>query len=760
MKKFIFILAVIFTFTMNVFTQPIIIPPGTTIWNTNRTVCGEVIILSGATLTITNCTVSFCPNVGITALTGGRLIINNATLTNATVNVRWNGVNVTGNSSLYPGHPNQNGVQMDKGTIQNTNIGIDASSSAYVRVTESNFINNEIGVYFRPLYGPIGVSGTFRQTTFSVTSGYFGAPFNTHIKAELSGTLQVRGCNFYGTNTLNSSNLNRGIEVLSTPLLVTEYCFPGSAIEMPSGKCTNAAPSFFMGLNHGIIAINTGTNPALDVKFSTFLNNLYGVTVNAINNNVLWFNDFYSYSPSSYGAYITDATGYIIQENKFTGNLGVTTTGLNVSESGSAENRVYRNKFTTFAIGQHFMGRNSLQGVSNITGLQTLCNEFYGTQRDILVAGSLTFSLPSIRKDQGTSRTPAGNRFTPGATVNFESQSSFSIDYHYGTDPAELPVVFGLINLLPTYRERSCPMGSNPPDERNALIEYDELNSEYEYWLDKLLAAEIGGEEYDVILNEVSYYSGLKDNLFNSIIAAALCEEETLDEKKKIENLRYLFTYRGSYTDYLGLTETYLSERDYSEAMVTLSKMYERFEVTEEQVIELKGLETYTLWLQQLEKEERSIYKLSDKEIAYLVNFVATNTGRGAVFAKNILCALYNICPEKAELPEFSIPQNQIEESVIDPAIFTPNLQIDDKTLLDKITVAPNPTTGELSIMNYELQVEKIEVLDIVGRIVSSHHLSTSSFHHKIDISHLNNSIYFVKIITEQGEIVKRIVKQ
>ena len=36
----------------------------------------------------------------------------------------------------------------------------------------------------------------------------------------------------------------------------------------------------------------------------------------------------------------------------------------------------------------------------------------------------------------------------------------------------------------------------------------------------------------------------------------------------------------------------------------------------------------------------------------------------------------------------------------------------------------------------------------------------TSSLHQKIDISNLNSGIYFVKVATEQGKIVKKIVKQ
>jgi len=74
------------------------------------------------------------------------------------------------------------------------------------------------------------------------------------------------------------------------------------------------------------------------------------------------------------------------------------------------------------------------------------------------------------------------------------------------------------------------------------------------------------------------------------------------------------------------------------------------------------------------------------------------------------------------------------------------------------------------------LRIENVEVFDVYGRKVSSHHLITSSSHHLItsssnhlitsssnhliNISHLPAGTYFVKIMTEQGEVVRKVVKQ
>jgi hypothetical protein len=76
-----------------------------------------------------------------------------------------------------------------------------------------------------------------------------------------------------------------------------------------------------------------------------------------------------------------------------------------------------------------------------------------------------------------------------------------------------------------------------------------------------------------------------------------------------------------------------------------------------------------------------------------------------------------------------------------------------------EINIFPNPTTGELRVVSSEYRVVSIEVFDVYGRVITSHY-SLLTTHYSIDISHLQAGIYFVKINTEAGEVVKKIVKQ
>jgi len=96
----------------------------------------------------------------------------------------------------------------------------------------------------------------------------------------------------------------------------------------------------------------------------------------------------------------------------------------------------------------------------------------------------------------------------------------------------------------------------------------------------------------------------------------------------------------------------------------------------------------------------------------------------------------------------------------------TQPLGIDDN-LLGTVNIFPNPTTGELQVTSYGLQVTNIEVFDVYGRNVGAKFPSNKleGWQPKADgvvfnISHLQSGLYFVRITTEEGIITKKIVKQ
>jgi hypothetical protein len=70
-----------------------------------------------------------------------------------------------------------------------------------------------------------------------------------------------------------------------------------------------------------------------------------------------------------------------------------------------------------------------------------------------------------------------------------------------------------------------------------------------------------------------------------------------------------------------------------------------------------------------------------------------------------------------------------------------------------RLKIYPNPTNGQLQIINYELSMGNIEIYDIVGRKMIDCELSKDN---TIDVSPLENGLYFLKIGNRVLKIVKK----
>ncbi len=77
---------------------------------------------------------------------------------------------------------------------------------------------------------------------------------------------------------------------------------------------------------------------------------------------------------------------------------------------------------------------------------------------------------------------------------------------------------------------------------------------------------------------------------------------------------------------------------------------------------------------------------------------------------------------------------------------------------VSQCSVYPNPVNNKLYIVT-EDEVENVVVYDIYGRVQNLRNSETQKLRNSIDLSDLKAGIYFVKINTEKGNIVKRIIK-
>ena len=72
--------------------------------------------------------------------------------------------------------------------------------------------------------------------------------------------------------------------------------------------------------------------------------------------------------------------------------------------------------------------------------------------------------------------------------------------------------------------------------------------------------------------------------------------------------------------------------------------------------------------------------------------------------------------------------------------------------------IYPNPVENELFIET-EMKVKEISIYDIYGRQTLSQQVNESMSQQVIDVADLNSGVYFVMIVTSEGEVVKRFIK-
>lgn len=76
--------------------------------------------------------------------------------------------------------------------------------------------------------------------------------------------------------------------------------------------------------------------------------------------------------------------------------------------------------------------------------------------------------------------------------------------------------------------------------------------------------------------------------------------------------------------------------------------------------------------------------------------------------------------------------------------------------LNNKIDIFPNPVSDNLTVLTTE-NINEINIYNIVGINIYNDKSFTGG---NIDVSNLNNGVYFVKINTDKGDIVKRFIKE
>ena len=88
-------------------------------------------------------------------------------------------------------------------------------------------------------------------------------------------------------------------------------------------------------------------------------------------------------------------------------------------------------------------------------------------------------------------------------------------------------------------------------------------------------------------------------------------------------------------------------------------------------------------------------------------------------------------------------------------------LSVDEFGIDNVITLYPNPSQGQLTLRNRSTAVlDGVSLYDVNGRLIKTFNVQNAGVEVQFDLNDLASGMYFVQIITDQGQTVKRIVKQ
>jgi hypothetical protein len=215
------------------------------------------------------------------------------------------------------------------------------------------------------------------------------------------------------------------------------------------------------------------------------------------------------------------------------------------------------------------------------------------------------------------------------------------------------------------------------------------------------------------------------------------------------------------------------------------------FDITVTEIVEINGVDYFHLETPRFDCDaylredliEKKVYGFLDGEEFLLfdftleigdsvyvngVNFPITDIGYGDFFGQENL-RYYELHQFLSLIEGIGLLTNGIADGFELNCIFFPMfedldvinmnqpLDINDITL-DKFSIYPNPVVDKLHIESKNIfEIKAVKIYTILGELVFSHKYKKEK--NLIDLSSLNNGIYFMKIETKDGYLNKKIIK-
>ena len=123
----------------------------------------------------------------------------------------------------------------------------------------------------------------------------------------------------------------------------------------------------------------------------------------------------------------------------------------------------------------------------------------------------------------------------------------------------------------------------------------------------------------------------------------------------------------------------------------------------------------------------------------------------GLIITNSNIKVIYTI--GEVNVQESTIGNISLSEGFINSDIVSSTLGVDDESFLeDEINIFPNPASEVINISS-TLTIEKVQLFDVLGKKIL-----TTKETAQIQIGHLTAGVYLLKVTTELGLLVKRLI--
>jgi Secretion system C-terminal sorting domain len=373
---------------------------GTITYSTETRATKDIVILSGATLTVSS--KLFMPNNStITVRKGGKLVIDGGVITNYCGGM-WNGIVVEGTALMAQSTTNHGWCEVKNGgVIENARIAIKSNDGGIVKVSSGKFINNRFGIFF----GRYNLVKNQLHTNYSVIA-------NSEFKCyrEMNDRSYVDEGKYEGSKYFIGIAQQSGVRIINNTFESTYHPrvdLKGTGIVTWASR-TYIVYNEFKGLTYGIEA--AGYNNALQynsIYHNNFTDVSLGITETAQAGSKIVGNTF-SISPyenstwlkESYGVMTDNSMAFDITANTFdVMNSNIDDTyGVLIKNSGNTTPaNITHNTFQKTKTGTQLERDNQFIFIQ--------CNVFEDSDQDIsinpVLMGSInTFGNELINKAQ------------------------------------------------------------------------------------------------------------------------------------------------------------------------------------------------------------------------------------------------------------------------------------------------------------------------------------------------------------------------